>query len=269
MKIHLNPNRVSFVVALFFTAFCTAKAEAQLTDSLPNTITIGHEYTHFDLQFRDDWQLSSLEYKRQTQSGAYLARFNHANRFGRTGWQAEAEAYPKLSSKIYAYLSVGYAPSVPVFPKWRTGTSLFFVLPKGWEAEAGFRHLRFSSDVWVGTAGFSKYVGNWLFNIRSFASSSRPAANYSVFFNARRYLSNPASYLWLQVGRGTSPDETRNVLLGESAVLSSMRMLGGTQLALSKFHTLGAQIGWSQDDIGQARKGNQVSGSLRLGFRFH
>ena len=259
-----NPHLISLVTGLLFTTVVFAQPK----DSLHNTISVGYEHYHFDKQFSDDWQIGSVEYKREASSGAYLGRFNYADRLGRTGWQAEVEAYPKLSRKMYAYLGAGYSSSLPVFPQWRSGGSLFFVLPKGWEAEGGVRHLYFDQNIWIGTAGVSKYLGSWLLNLRSFIGSSAPGSNHSVFFTARHYLKNERDYLWLQLGSGISPDESRNVLIEKGAVLSSKRITAGAQLSLTQRYGLAAQLGWSHDDIGWGRKGNQIIGGLRLSYRF-
>jgi YaiO family outer membrane protein len=247
--------------------FCTA-TYAQTKDSLHQSITIGYEHYHFDKQFDKDWQIGSVEYKRAAQKSTYLGRFNYASRLGQTGWQAEAETYPKLTSKIYAYLGAGFSPSLPVFPKWRSGGTLFFVLPKGWEAEGGLRHLYFNQHVWMGTAGISKYAGNWLLNVRSFIGSRAPGSNHAVFFTARHYLKNERDFVWLQLGSGISPDESRNVLIEKGGVLSSKRVTTGVQLSLSKRYAMAAQVGWSRDEIGGGRKGNQFLGGLRVGYRF-
>ena len=246
---------------------CTA-AFAQPKDSLRQSVTVGYEHYHFDKQFSNDWRIGSLEYKREADKATYLGRFNYASRLGQTGWQAEVEAYPKLTSKIYAYLGAGYSPSMPVFPKWRSGGTLFFVLPKGWEAEGGVRHLYFNQHVWMGTAGISKYAGNWLLNVRSFIGSSTPGSNHAVFFTARHYLKNERDFVWMQLGSGISPDESRNVLIEKGAVLSSRRITAGAQLSVGRRYMLAPQVGWAHDEIGGGRKGNQFLGGLRVGYRF-
>lgn len=258
-----NPRLISLLTGLLFTTLVFAQPK----DSLRNTISVGYEHYHFDKQFSKDWRMGSVEYKREAASGAYLGRFNYADRLGRTGWQAEVEAYPKLSSKIYAYLGMGYSPSLPVFPKWRSGGSLFFVLPEGWEVEGGVRYLYFDKDIWLGTAGISKYMGNWLLNLRSFIGST-PGSNHSVFFTARHYLKNEKDFLWLQLGSGISPDESRNVLIEKDAVLSSKRITAGVQVSLTPRYGMAAQLGWSRDDMGWNQKGNQLIGGLRLSYRF-
>ena len=123
---------------------------------------------------------------------------------------------------------------MPVFPKWRTGLSLFISLPKAWEVEGGFRQLYFDENIWIGTAGVSKYAGNWLFNVRTFFRPDEAGSNQSYFFNARKYLKTERDYVWFQVGRGVSPDETRNVQIRTNMKLASTKLEAGTYVSLSK-----------------------------------
>ncbi|HYH14298.1 MAG TPA: YaiO family outer membrane beta-barrel protein, partial [Flavisolibacter sp.] len=202
-----------FITAFLLTSFVV---QAQVSDSTKNMLSLSYDYSHFQKQFEDDWHITSLEYKRQLSSSALLGRINYGNRFHQSGWQGEIEAYPKLSKTVYAYAGIGFSNDLPIFPKWRTGTSLFVSLPKAWEVEGGFRHLHFTESVWLSTAGLSKYVGNWLFNIRSFISFEDISNNQSYFVSARRYFKNEVDHAWLQIGSGISPDESRNIQIGST-----------------------------------------------------
>lgn len=242
---------------------------AQSKDSLKNTITVTYDYYHFNKQFNHDWHIAGLEYKRQTKVGAFIGRINYADRLQQRGLQVESEAYPVLSKKMYAYVGAGYSDKMPVFPKWRTGASLFLSLPKAWEAEGGFRHLRFVKNNWIGTAGISKYAGNWLLNARSFFSLNKLGIDQSFFLTARRYLKNEKDYLWLQVGTGISPDESRNIQLGESgATLSSKKLIVGGRLSLSKTNQVLFSTGITRDEYLPKTFGNQFIGSIGLTQKF-
>ena len=242
---------------------------AQSNDSLKNTFSISYDYAHFNKQFTDDWHIAALEYKRQTKAGAVLGRINYADRLQQQGLQVEAEAYPVISKKVYAYVGAGYSNKMPVFPKWRTGASVFVSLPKAWETEVGFRHLYFTKNIWIGSAGLSKYAGSWLLNARSFFSLNKLGIDQSFFITARKYLKNEKDYLWLQLGTGISPDESRNIQLGESsATLSSRKIIGGAKVSVSKRNQVIVSAGITQDEYLPKTFGNQFIGSIGLTQKF-
>ncbi|MEI6945797.1 YaiO family outer membrane beta-barrel protein [Paraflavisolibacter sp. H34] len=257
-----------FVFLLAVQAALSGSAKAQVTDSLKNAVTVQYTHHHFDKQFAEDWRLASVEYKRQTRFGALIPRLNYARRLGHTGFQYELDAYPKFSKKLYAYFNAGHSSRMPVFPQWRQGLSLFLGLSKGWEAEGGYRFLYFDREVWIATAGLSKYWGNWLLNGRSYYQPSAAGTNLSYFFNARRYLKNERDHIWLQAGRGVSPDESRNIQIVSNALLHSTRLGAGAQLSLTKQLGLQVSANWSRDEFLPDTFGNQYFGTLGLSCRF-
>lgn len=253
-----------FAAIVFFSA---SPVFAQ-QDSLQNTVSVSYEQTHFSQQYPKDWRMTSVEYKRRLLWGTLVGRVNHASRLGHSGVQLEGEAYPVISKRLYAYTGLSYSAAVPVFPRWRTGVTLYGAFAKGWEAEGGFRYLYFEQPVWMGTAGISKYVGAWLFNARTFFSLQTPSKNQSFFVRAQRFLPNEKDYLWLQAGSGVSPDESRNVQLGTVAALQSKRLAAGAKFSLtSKMHCL-LSAGYARDEYRTKTFGHQYSGSAGLGYRF-
>lgn len=257
-----------YLLVLILSLFVTLNTVAQKTDSLQNAISFVYSYHHFTRQFPDDWHLGSVEYKRQTAMGAILARVNHASRLNRNGFQYEVDAYPKLSQNVYAYLNFGYSNKAPVFPNWRSGVSVYVSLPKGWEAEGGFRHLYFDQNIWMGTAGLSKYEGDWLFSLRSFFRPGAAGSSQSYFASARRYLKDEKDFVWVQAGRGISPDENRNVQLNASQRLASTKIAAGTQISLSSRSQLLFSASWSRDEFLPDTYGNQYFSSLGINRRF-
>ena len=253
------------LIVLGFFSFFQSRAQS---DTLSNKLSLVYDYTHFDRQFSDDWQMTSLEYSRRTGLGTLLGRLNYANRFATSGWQFEGEAYPVLSKKVYAYTGLSYADAVPVFPRWRTGASLYVNFAKGWEGEGGFRYLYFNQSIWMGTAGLSKYAGAWLLNVRSFFSVHAPLSNQSFFVKAQRYLRNEKDYVWLQVGSGVSPDESRNVQLNGETQLVSKRVMAGAKFSVGSQLQLTLTSGYARDEFRSKTFGNQYSGSAGVGFRF-
>ena len=259
MKNHLS--LLAFCIALYVSVF------GQTTDSLKNSISLQYHYQHFDKP-ATDWHVAGLEYGRKTKTATYLGRINFANRFQQNGWQAEAEADPVLSKKLYAYTGLSYSPHVPVFPEWRGGFSLFVNLPSAWEAEGGLRYLYFEKSTFIGTAGISKYLGLWLLNFRAFASFNNELADPSFFLTARRYFSNEKDYAWLQLGSGISPDETRNVQIGSNTSLSSKLILAGLRKTISGNFVGNLSGGWSRDEVTEGNFGNRLYGSIGVQQHF-
>jgi len=243
-------------------------SQAQSSDSSKHTISIGYDYNHFQKQYTDGWHIASLEYKRGLSQGAILGRLNYGNRLEQSGWQGELEAYPVLSRNVYAYAGIGFSSQMPVFPKWRTGASLYVTLPKAWEVEGGFRQLYFSESIWLGTAGVSKYVGNWLFNVRSYMALKDLDNNQSYFASARRYFDNGIDYAWVQVGSGVSPDESRNIQLGSSVNFSSTRITAGTKLSVAQQTQLLLSAGWARNEYRKAVYDNQFNTTIGISRRF-
>src|SRR6188768_650424 len=134
--------------AAIFLALLPAGAGAQEAgESKPRPrreSQLGAEYTlvKFAEDDMDPWHLGSLSYWRRTEEGTIIARVNVASRFSTTGMQTELEAYPRINSTFYGYLSLAHSSST-IFPDWRSGAELFMNLPSAWEASLGYRQLRY------------------------------------------------------------------------------------------------------------------------------
>ncbi|HEX2534134.1 MAG TPA: YaiO family outer membrane beta-barrel protein [Chitinophagaceae bacterium] len=255
----------SLILLLVLTGFT---ARSQQADSLTHTLTLQHDYFHFDRQFAEDWHITGLEYKQKIGDHAVLGRVNRGSRLGSNGWQAEAEAYPVLSRKVYAYTGISYSDAMPVFPKWRGGASVFVNLPKAWEAEGGVRYLYFTEAAWIGTAGLSKYLGRYLLSFRSFFALDHLKDNQSFFLTGRRYLRNERDFVWLQLGSGVSPDESRNIQLTANPLLSSRRIMLGGRFSFSRHNQLLFSAGYSRDEYQTNTYGNQLLATLGLSHHF-
>jgi YaiO family outer membrane protein len=258
----------SHVLLLFFCSI-SVFVSGQQTDSVlfKNTLTVQYDYFHFDKQFSNDWHIAGLEYKHDAKKAAFLTRFNYANRLAKNGWQAEVEAYPRFSKKVYSYLGVGYSANMPVFPKFRAGYSLYINLPKAVELEGGFRYLYFDRTLLIGVAGVVYYTGNWFLQLRSFLSDNN-GFNFAGMFTARRYFGEMNDYAWAQIGTGVSPDETRNIQFTTNQRLFSNRFTLGIRKSIWKKHLLLLHMGYSRDEYQVKTFGNQYTGSIGYARRF-
>jgi YaiO family outer membrane protein len=173
-----------------------------------NKIAIKLDYAHFDKQFKDDWYFGSIEYTRATSIGPIVARLNYADRFRKDGMLYEVDAYPKISRVFYMYLNGGFSinNSDFIFPKWRSGASLFANLPHAFEAEGGIRYLYYNSDIFFYTMYVGKYYKSFLFGARTYINSTANGISNANVVMARYYYGSADDYINLSLGAGISPD---------------------------------------------------------------
>ena len=174
-----------------------------------NKISIRYDLATFNKQFDDPWHIMSLDYSRSTKAGSFIGRVNYANRFKTDALQFEGDAYPRISKTFCSYVNAGISDESGVFPQYRAGFSLHANLPKSFEAEAGFRYLRFSGDTWIYTASVGKYFKNYWFNFRTYLTPATESIFNSYTFTTRYYFKE-TNYLGVGLGTGISPDETAN-----------------------------------------------------------
>lgn len=156
------------------------------------------------------WQLGSLEVLRRFPAGSLLGRVLYARSVFadpqiRTGFQAEIEAYPEISSRLYAHLNAGYSSS-DIFPDRRLGGEIYAVLPAGFEVSGGARHIQLpSSGVMLYTGTLGKYFKNNLLSFRPFVSRENSELSYSGLLLFRHYLRGDKEYFGLLLGGGPVP----------------------------------------------------------------
>lgn len=251
-------------------------------NSSRNKIGLSYDFVHFDKQFSDPWQLASFDYGRQTALGSVTARINYANRFKTNGLQFELDAYPKLSPTFYTYVSGGYSAD-GIFPNYRAGFSLYANLPASFEADAGFRFLRFDDNTWIYTLSLGKYVKNYWFNIRTYLTPSENTLSHSYSFNARYYFGGADDYITVGGGTGLSPDVSSNIVLiggiGEdgrpaSMLVSELYRLKSNNLTLGFSHSfkalniLSLSLSWVNQEYRKDTFGNQTTAALSYQRRF-
>lgn len=233
--------------------------------SAKNAISVTYNYMHFDKQFDKDWHILALSYRRSTRIGSFIFRTNLANKFGDNGLQVELEGYPRLSKMFYLYTGMGYSNQVGIFPKYRTGVSLYANLPSSFEGEIGYRQLHFNDDVWMYTASVGKYYQNLWFNLRTYLTPGSSTISHSYTGTVRYYTGGANEYLGFQVGTGISPDDSRNNLLDQSAYKMKTFKIGADyNFTLGKRNLLFIQgIYFNQEYLPRTR-GNQFD--LTLGY---
>ncbi len=231
-----------------------------------NKIGLSYDFVSFDKQFDDPWHLTSLDFGRQTGLGSITARVNFANRFKTNGTQFELDAYPRISKVFYAYVSGGYSES-GIFPKYRTGFSLYANLPSAFEAEAGFRMLSFGTKTWIYTVSAGKYYKNFWFNLRTYLTPSNNAISQSLAFNTRYYFGGADDYLSIAIGSGLSPDNQRNNILyngGSTYRLKSNSASLGYRRSINTTNVVFVKAALENQEYLQGTRGNQLE--LGAGF---
>jgi YaiO family outer membrane protein len=257
------------IISVFLGAFAGAlSAQETSADSSSRTtapyhrIGVSYDYTHFGKQFSADWHLTSIEYARRIKAGTFIGRVNYGNRYSRQGIQLEAEAYPHLSKTFYGYVQLGWSPDFPVFPRFRTGVSLFVNLPKGFEADAGFRYLNFDNDTWMYTGSIGKYAGNFWLNFRTYITPDEKRVSESYNFTTRYYLKSAEDYVFLLFGSGISPDDkSQAAQLNTNYKLQTQRVAAGYRFSFAR-NIIFLQASYSKVKYLADVKDNQVNSTI-------
>ena len=226
-----------------------------------NTIGIKYDLTCFEGGSKP-WHFLSIEYTRQIKKMPLTARINYANRFTRSGLQLEADAYPAISKKVYAYLNAGYSKDILLFPKFRAGASLYVSLPSAFEAEGGFRALHFDKTTWVYTMAMGKYYKNYWFNLSTFLTPDSNTVLQSYFAKCRYYL-NDKDYIMLLLGTGISPDDrNNNLLLSNKNKLSTKKVEFSLRKSFNNTNLLLVNIGFMNQELDTKKYSNQVNAGI-------
>jgi YaiO family outer membrane protein len=240
-------------------------------ESVKNKIGITYDYNVFDKQFADPWHLLAIDYGRTTNIGTIIGRINYANRFNNSATQFEIDAYPHFSKTFYSYMNFGISDSTGVFPHYRGGFSLYMNLPKSYEAELGFRYLKFSgTPTWIYVGYLGKYMGSWLLGARTYITPSDYVKQLSVSYNfsARHYFGGANDYLGFNTGYGISPDDRANVGLLNTALLNSYKVGIDYKKKINYHHIFNASAAWFSQEYLPGTIGHQYQLSIGWQYRF-
>ena len=232
-----------------------------------NAVGVSYEYVYFDKRFTDPWHFASVDYTRNTSIGSITGTLLYSNRFRREGLQAELEAYPSLSKNIYAYVGAAYSEA-SIFPTFRGGVSLYYVLPKSFDAETGFRYLNFSSSkTYIYVLAIGKYSGDFYFNLKSYLTPDENAISHSYTLSAKYYFSDRFNVIGAQIGSGISTDDYMRNITGVGN-LQSYKFGVNYSRDLSKNLTLASSGVWYYDEYSAGTWGSQFSAGVSLSKRF-
>jgi len=236
-----------------------------------NAVGLRYDYVYFDKRFDDPWHLASADYTKVTSLGSATARVNYANRFATDAAQFEIDLYPRFSNIFYAYVNAGISDDKGIFPQYRAGFSLYANLPKAYEAEAGFRLLKFADeDTWIYTLSLGKYYKNFWFNFRIFLTPDNNNVTQAYSLGSRYYFGGSDDYAGLRLGTGISPDNNaNNVLYGNTAYrLKSNNVTAEYRTTLNQSNVLYAQIAYENQEYEKGTYNNQISVGIGYIHRF-
>ncbi len=169
---------------------------------------------------RSPWQEDRVSFKRRfTGFGSVFMRLYHANHYSYGSNLVEVEAYPRIRPGTYAFVSAAFSPDAVLYAHYRFAGDIFQSLPHGFEASAGYRYFKFTGNVNMLSGSIGKYVGNWLYSVRTYITPDHVGTSRSFQISARRYFGDGERYLTLRYGTGASPFEIRS--LNEIGILNS------------------------------------------------
>lgn len=218
------PNKILVFLSCFLCALTIQSQQSEnilyQQDSVSvtkNFLGVNYWLDTFDAVFSER-HFVGLEYEKQTKKGAYIARFNYANRFNMEDYAFEFEAYPKLTDKSYALIEYSFALNKTLFPKHRFGLEYFQIFSKTYEGSIGYKYLDFPTrNISIYTASLGKYYKNYWFNARYFLTESNGSASNSYATIVRRYLKNKYNYVSFNLGYGVYFEEVNlGDVFGES-----------------------------------------------------
>jgi YaiO family outer membrane protein len=172
----------------------------------------GYLFDTFREPYKRFWQVFNAGAEHRFGWGLAAADLNIGNAIigepspdNATEWQIAAEAYPKFSSKNYAYLAYAYSPG-NYFPTHRAAAEVWQVLPAGWAASAGMNYYYFNRNIYIALASVEKYSGRYWFSLKGYLYFKDNGVTTSGYLNIRRYFTD-INYLQFTLGAGTAPDE--------------------------------------------------------------
>jgi YaiO family outer membrane protein len=160
---------------------------------------------------RSSWHETAVDISRHFTSGWVTATFSHATWFGEGSNLIDLQSYPSIRHGTYAFVDVAFSPDATLYAHRRLGGEIFQSLPRGFEASAGFRYMRFNSNTLLYTGSVGKWFGNYWVLGRTFIDPD-PLTGTSTSFQLsfRKYYDDADRFIGLRLGEGSSPFEVQS-----------------------------------------------------------
>jgi YaiO family outer membrane protein len=228
----------------------------------------GYSFDFFNVPYYRFWQVFRAGVGHRFSWGTAAAYVNIGNiALGEdpvihaTEPQFEAEAYPVLSKKNYAYLNYAYSPG-SYFPTHRAAVELWQILPAGWAVSAGLNYYYFDRDIFIALVSVEKYIRKYWFSGKCYVYFKDNGPTTSFYLNVRRY-SNDTDYLQLTLGTGTAPDEPFDIqsdLMRLSA--NSIRLAYNFAITNKLIFRVGA--GYSREEYEESMYRDRFEGNINM-----
>ena len=267
-----RPARARICAAALFAAALAHTVQAQEAPdarrpvhATPYRASIEYGLTTFS-GGADPWHSVTGELSRKSAPVTLVGRTTYASRFGETGVQVEADAYPRISERFYAYLNAGYSPS-DIFPELRYGAELYGAFGRGGEASLGARRLEFDADaVTIYTGSLGAYVRNYYLSLRPYVTPRDEGTASSATLLVRRYFADEDSHVTFSAGAGTAPSESS--LLSELERASSYRAAFYGKLPLRGMLGVRWSAGYEREEITRGDARNRFTAGIGAETRF-
>lgn len=231
---------------------------------------LGYNFDTFQEPYSRFWQIFRVGALYNTSVGPILGTVNFGNihasgdpQIVETGLQVQAEFWPRISERTYAWLAYAYSP-FKYFPKHRAAAEYWINLGKGWAVSAGASYFYFDRNIVIPTVSLEKYAGKYWFSARTYIHLKEAGTSASVFLSARRY-SNDTDYIQLTAGAGTAPDEPWNIAIDlDRQKAASVKLILNKKLSDS--FTIKVGTGYSREEYLDQQQRNRFEGFLNIYF---
>jgi len=228
----------------------------------------GYAFDYFKVPYSRFWQVFRVGAGHRFSWGTAAAYVNIGNIapgenpvIHATEPQFEAEAYPILSKKNYAYIDYAYSPG-SYFPAHRAAVELWQILPAGWAVSAGLNYYYFDRDIFIALVSVEKYLRKYWFSGKCYVYFKDKGPVTSFYLNVRRY-SNDTDYLQLTLGTGTAPDEPFDIRSDlERLTANSIRL--AYNFALSGRLSLRIGAGYSREEYQESMYRDRFEGNINM-----
>jgi len=228
-------------------------------------IRAGYSFDSFTEPYNRFWQVFKAGAGHRFNRGPASAGLNigtiNINDTSIAEVQLEAEAWPKISDKNYAFLAYAFSPG-NYFPAHRAAVEIWQILPEGWALSAGMNYYRFDRNIFISGLSVEKYINKFWFSLKGFFYFKDEGITTSLYLNGRRYF-NDTDYLQLTLGTGTAPDEPFDVQTDiERFSANSIRLAYYGSVSRKLSIRIGA--GYSSEEFAESEWRNRFEGHINL-----
>ena len=241
-------------------------------ETFPTDIRMGYLFDTYSLPYNRFWQVVSAGAGNHFDWGTIMAGINIGNinlgapaNISKSELQFEAEAWPVISKKNYAYLAYAYSPG-DYFPKNRAAVEVWQTLPAGWAVSAGVNYYYFSKDIFIADLSVEKYLGNFWLSAKGYFYFKDIGITTSFYLNSRAYF-NKTDYLQMTLGTGTAPDEPFD-LISDIERLSSNSIRLAYYNKITSHWAIRVGAGYSYEEYLDGEYRNRFEGGINLIYSF-